>query len=363
MSPRFTIPCALILTIIASGCRDVVTIERPAPARARLTVKNERRFPIELRSAEDRDEYQLLSSSDAALIEFDLFPARYLLACTTPKGLLLLPAPMPFEDGRHPLEINVADAERIVSLADDPDFAPIPAGPALIGDILGIGQADERPAHIVDLPAFSIARRETTVAEYVAFLNAVDRVDDGWLAFDSKKSKITKDVDGKFETSSPNEPVVTVSLRGAVAYTEWKTRTTGVVHRLPTEREWEKAARGPYSWTYDYGNVYARESANQESGRIRDVGTFSASPWGIYDLTGNVFEWMSEPYDRFGHIRPFLASMLFPRPGEFALLRGGSFVLDGMYLRNSFRMRQRADVRTDDFGFRVVREIKSEMKP
>jgi hypothetical protein len=86
--------------------------------------------------------------------------------------------------------------------------------------------------------------------------------------------------------------------------------------------------------------------------------------FGVADLTGNAFEWVADVYDpaayagRDGRITPspFIRQATNATASPDHVLRGGSFVLDGMYLRNSFRMRQRPSVRTDDFGFRVVRE-------
>ena len=136
-----------------------------------------------------------------------------------------------------------------------------------------------------------------------------------------------------------------VSLAGAEAYCQWLSKTEGRKHRLPTEFEWEKAARGPSSFVYSYGNTYRQYLANQESGTIAPVGSFYPNEYGLFDMTGNVFEWMSNEFDT-------------RKPGKIMnqSLRGGSFVLDGIYQRNSFRMRQSKTVMTDDIGFRVLKE-------
>jgi formylglycine-generating enzyme required for sulfatase activity len=215
-----------------------------------------------------------------------------------------------------------------------------------------------------------MARHETTNEQYAAFLNAAgESVRDEWLAFDSRKCRIRRDeASRRWVTDAPRLPVVTVSLAGALAYCEWLSAATGFRHRLPTEIEWEKAARGTASSIYAYGDSYQRFAANQESGALREVGGYLPNGWGLHDLTGNAFEWCSdayvadawlllEPRDRRDGTRPA------PPPGrvaEFQILRGGSYALDGMYLRNSFRMRQRPGTRTDDFGFRVVRDAPPE---
>lgn len=228
----------------------------------------------------------------------------------------------------------------------------IPAGPALRGDVIGVGQEDERPARVEQVEGFWIGRDEVTVEQYLAFMNDVGKVDDLLLNRESRKLAIEL-VDGRWVRRSavPRRPVVAVSWFGATAYCEWLTRRTGKKHRLPTESEWEKAARGPESFVYSYGNIYRTAAANQESGRIREVGAFGENGFGVRDMTGNAFEWVEDVYDR--------APTPDPDVPAHRVLRGGSFVLDGMYLRNSFRMYHRPSVQADDFGFRVVREQES----
>ena len=226
----------------------------------------------------------------------------------------------------------------------------IPEGGSVQGDTIGVGQEDERPARLVRLPAFWLAKFEATNAEYAAFLNDVGAADEKWLNLESHKCMIKRE-GGRFASTEPRLPVVTVSWHGAQAYCAWLTKKTGRAHRLPTEAEWEKAARGPESFMYAYGNVYTQKKANQESGRICAVGSFAPNGFGLQDMTGNVFEWVKDSYDRHLYAHPDR-----PEPSEYHVLRGGSFVLDGVYLRNPFRMRYRPGVQADDIGFRVLRE-------
>ena len=232
----------------------------------------------------------------------------------------------------------------------------IPAGPALVGDILGVGQEDERPARVLPVAGFWIATHETTNGDYAAFLNGAGEVQPDWLALDSRKCRITLGADGRYGTDAPDLPVVTVSYEGAVAYCRWRTLETGVLHRLATEIEWEKAARGPCTTTYDYGDIYRRAAANQESGILRPVGEFGVRGFGLSDMTGNAFEWVADAYARDRYQHPPAADLDPAGEAAYRALRGGSFVLDGMYLRNSMRMRLRPGVRADDVGFRVVAE-------
>ena len=231
-----------------------------------------------------------------------------------------------------------------------PDFVWIPAGPGLVGDVLGVGQEDERPARILDFAGFWLAVTEVSNADYVRFLDACGAtVDPNWLDFTSRKCRLRRGADGRWATDAPELPVVTVSHAGALAYCAQRTAATGLRHRLPTECEWEKAARGPQSWIYAYGDVYRQEAANQQSGSLQHVGGHPPVGFGLCDMTGNAFEWVADMYARdawqTGHA---------PTSGEYRVLRGGSFVLDGIFLRNSLRMKLRPSVRADDVGFRVA---------
>jgi formylglycine-generating enzyme required for sulfatase activity len=250
-------------------------------------------------------------------------------------------------DGPFVLRIEEAPAE-------EEAWSYIPAGLSLQGDTLGIGQEDERPAHLAWISGFWMSRREVTNEEYCEFLNASELLDPTWLNLESRKCMIRRGPGG-FVAASPRLPVVTVSWIGAKSYADWLTRKTGRLHRLPTEAEWEKAARGPESFVYSYGNVYTSRCANQESGRLEEVGRFAPNGFGLFDMTGNAFEWVADGYDREAYARRERRDPCVPAEREYHLLRGGSFVLDGVYLRNSFRMRYRPTVQADDIGFRLVR--------
>ena len=228
-----------------------------------------------------------------------------------------------------------------------PGWCWIPAGPAIVGDTLGVGASNERPARIENVAGFWLAETEVTNLQYAQFLSAQSKVEDNWIDLESKKCRVQKLGDNQFRSDAPELPVVMVSFHGAQAYCDWLTEKTKQTHRLPVEAEWEKAARGPESNIYAYGNVYQQSLANQESGKLKPVKSYRPNSYGLYDMTGNVFEWMSNQNDP-------NADRVYKQS-----LRGGSFVLDGMYLRNSFRMRQSQSVMTDDIGFRVAKDSKA----
>lgn len=337
---------AAFAALSAPGCRTAAALGR-APQPVRLVLENPHRLDVRVEMVEGERCIEVAHPGSAFRVALDVFPGAYVVRAVTDSGPLALPAPV------FPAALGdgVACTVRVPQPphTSEADFAWIPPGPAVIGDLLGIGQEDERPARVVDVAGFSLGRTEVTNAEFAAFLSAVDpAVDAGWCAFDSRKCRLVRAPDGRWSTPAPREPVVTVSLAGARAYCAWRTRATGVPHRLPTEIEWEKAARGPESFVFAYGNTYRRFAANQESGTLRDVATHPPNGFGLFDMTGNAFEWTDDAYRE--------SAGQGPPEAEFQVLRGGSFVLDGMYLRNAFRMRQRPDVRTDDIGFRVARD-------
>lgn len=292
---------------------------------------------------------------DAATLALSLPPGRYALQLGTSERRVPLPLPAREPGYAPPATTTLAVAPWP---PDERDWRWIPGGPALRGDEFGVGQEDERPIATPTVAGFWLAAHETTNAQFAAFLDAVgrDAVARGWLDLDGPQCRVRWDAaTGKFATDAPDLPVVTVSWHGAVAYCDWLTATTGRRHRLPSETEWEKAARGPGTRVYAYGDTCTTAAANQESGRLRAVGAFAPNGFGLFDMTGNAFEWTNDAFVRNAHGAHPDDDDAAQRPA-FRALRGGSFVLDGIFVRNAMRMRLRADVRADDVGFRVLRE-------
>ena len=162
----------------------------------------------------------------------------------------------------------------------------IPAGPFIMGSDTG-GQEDA-PAQEVDLPAFAIDQFEVTNADFESFVTATGHVTDAEDA--GKKSWRDSFGEGK-----ENHPVVRVTWNDANAYCTW------VDKRLPTEAEWEKAARGTEGLIFPWGNEWVSGNANVKEAGLRTtvaVGSFGggASPYGVDDMAGNVWEWTADWY-------------------------------------------------------------------
>jgi len=161
------------------------------------------------------------------------------------------------------------------------------------------GPADERPAHQVSLPAFSIDRFPVTNSQFAALLNAAGPVNSAGEKLydaDDNDSRIHRR-DGKWTADKGygNHPVVEVSWAGARDYCAWAKK------RLPTEAEWEKAARGTDGRKYPWGNEapdgsHARFNAGYNNTAPVDGYSKGASPYGVLDMSGNAWEWVSSAY-------------------------------------------------------------------
>lgn len=181
--------------------------------------------------------------------------------------------------------------------AGDREMVAVPAGPFVMGS--DSGPADERPAHRVELPAFEIDRFPVTNESFARFLDAVGPFNargERLFDFDDPDARIHR-VHGRWRADPGYErhPVVEVTWAGARDYCAWRGK------RLPTEAEWEKAARGTDGRTYPWGDSPPDASrARYAAGwnETAPVGTHpaGASPYGVEDMAGNVWEWVSSAY-------------------------------------------------------------------
>jgi formylglycine-generating enzyme required for sulfatase activity len=185
----------------------------------------------------------------------------------------------------------------------DSTTAAIPAGDYTIGT--DRGPTSTTPSHRVRVEAFKIERTEVTVDAYEKFIIAT-RAPAPW------------------GTTRPlgTLPVTRVTWGDAANYCAWRHRPGG---RLPTEFEWEAAARGTAGRAYPYGSVAGTASANTESARRgapAPVGSFprGATPDGVHDMSGNVWEWTSSPMHAYPGGKPLPDSM-----SEYRVIRGGAF--------------------------------------
>ena len=202
--------------------------------------------------------------------------------------------------------------------------------------------------HEVRLPSFALSSHEVTFAEYDRFVAATgrDRPDDrGW--------------------GRGRRPVIDVSWEDAAAFADWLSGETGEAYRLPSEAEWEYAARAGATTSYGWGPFIGHNRANCEgcgsrwdASRTAPVGSFAANPWGLHDMHGNVWEWVADCRHADYRGAPTDGSA-WTRGGDCGLrmLRGGSWYSFGLILRTAFRLWGGADVRDPYIGIRLARSL------
>ena len=253
--------------------------------------------------------------------------------------------------------------------ADGMVMVYVPAGEFEMGSTEG--RDDERPVHTVALDAFEIDQTEVTNAQFAAFLNVQGNQEEGgatWLALEDEDC-LVEQVDGEFRPKSgyANHPVIKVSWYGAAAYCEW----AGA--RLPTEAEWEYAARGPenrvFPWGHDFDGTKVNYcDANCEEGWADEafddgyvltapVGSFptGASWCGALDLAGNVWEWVADWYGGDYYERSPTQNPLGPEEGDIKVLRGCSWYSYPDILRSASRYGYHPVIGDDNVGFRCAR--------
>jgi len=220
----------------------------------------------------------------------------------------------------------------------------VPAGEFTMGSVTG--DSDERPAHQVYLDAFSIDRYEVSIGEYAAFL---------------QDTGIPPPLDWKMMNILANKkrPVSNVDWADAAAYCKWAGK------RLPTEAEWEKAARGTDGRLYPWGNEpptprhanYGQKGLNN-NGALAPVGSYEEgkSPYGLYDMAGNVWEWVSDWYDNDYYKDSPSRNPTGPPKGGYKGIRGGAWNSSPKALRSSDRYWDPPSFRSQYFpGFRCAK--------
>ena len=210
---------------------------------------------------------------------------------------------------------------------------------------------DEKPIHIVDLDTFYIDQYEVTNAQYKLC------VDEGVCETQLETHSNTRpNYYGNSEFD--NYPVIWVDWNKANVFCEWRKA------RLPTEAEWEKAARGTEGRIYPWGDEITEYFANYNSsgGDTTPVGSYKSgkSVYDAYDMAGNVWEWVADWYDsEYYDILPEgVKNPLGPLVRlQDKVLRGGSFKFNGSNLRTSKRYPQSPNMHNNDFGFRCARSV------
>ena len=207
-----------------------------------------------------------------------------------------------------------------------PGMVLIPAGEFEMGDHFCEGHDDRRPVHTVYVDAFYMDTYEVTIGQYKEFINATGYKAPNW-------SKVAG-----FSPPDDQGPIICVSWYDAMAYAQW------VGKRLPTESEWEKAARGglrkkKYPWSDSTDNTKANYNSNSGPyvGRTTPVGSYAPNGYGLYDMAGNVWEWCLDEYDERFYVNSPPSNPIagdasisdimksYERVNSMRVLRGGSW--------------------------------------
>lgn len=210
------------------------------------------------------------------------------------------------------------------------------------------GQENERPVHRVWLDAFDLAAFQVTNAEYAVFLQATGR-----------EAPPTWD---QAQFNDPEQPVVSVSWFDALAYAQWLSAITGDAYRLPTEAEWERAARGgkegaQYPWGDDEPESRPRYAERWRNGPER-VGGGEPNGYGLYDMCENVHEWCADWYDASYYARAPERNPRGPLTGKRKVSRGGSWRHRVKSSRCAARSSIPPSFKYADYGFRVARDVR-----
>jgi formylglycine-generating enzyme required for sulfatase activity len=223
----------------------------------------------------------------------------------------------------------------------------IPAGSFEMGDLSGKGgNSDEKPVHVVKLKGFRLSRFEVTFEQYDVYADAAGRPrpsDEGW--------------------GRGSHPVINVSWYDAQGFIAWLNTATGHRYRLPSEAEWEYAARAgsrtDYPWGNDFDRIWTNGASPDENdtlGTTMPVGSFPANSWGLRDMIGNVWEWTQDCSRHYYDGAPVDGSARVEGDCVGRMVRGGAWALSPYCLRVSYRFGAVASRPEVNTGFRLARD-------
>ena len=251
-------------------------------------------------------------------------------------------------------------------------MALIPAGTFQMGS--ATGDVNEVPVHTVELDAFYIDQHEVTNAKYQTFVAATGHPAPRGIGYTAVYELLKNDYEPWKDPgfNHPNQPVTTVTWFDADAYCKWAGK------RLPTEAEWEKAARGGLEGTrYPWGNAepdnttanfadsqteFEWRNPNVDDGYLftAPVGTFQPNSYGLFDMAGNVWEWCADWYSATYYSEADVErprrNPKGPDTGERRVLRGGTWYRDAHTLRNAERVSDFPDNSLNVVGFRCAKD-------
>jgi len=239
--------------------------------------------------------------------------------------------------------------DRLADGSQGPELVVIPAGRFEMGDLQGNGDPDEAPVREVTLARpFALGRYEVTFEEYDHFARATGNP----LLDDSGFGR-------------GRHPVVNATWPDALAYVLWLSEQSGERYRLPSEAEWEYAARAGTRTGFWWGDEPQPGRANcsgcgteWDGDRTAPVGSLPANPFGLHEVLGNLWEWTADCFhDSYQGVPSDGRAHVYRHCGQ-KVVRGGSWVVPPRELRAANRWRIYPVAPSDEIGFRVVRELR-----
>lgn len=260
------------------------------------------------------------------------------------------------------LMLTILNACDKVSVSSEPpeDMVLIPAGDFIMGTDSEQANVDQKPAHKVHLDAFYIDKHEVANAQYEEFILAGGYKSkklwtrEGWDFIQNNQIKTPLKYRQNKISTEPDHPVIGISWYEADAYAKW------VGKRLPTEAEWEKTARGTDLRFYPWGNHMDFSKLNYfpHVTRVLAVGSFpqGASPYGVMDMAGNVWEWTADWYSESYYDRTPKTNPKGPSNGEYRVLRGGAWDSIRRQLQCTYRYYEKENYQNYTIGFRCAKD-------
>lgn len=273
-----------------------------------------------------------------------------------------------------------------------PAMVVIPTGSFLMGS--ASGRSSEIPQHEVNITqGFALSRSEITVGQFRQFVRASNYVPDsvkldGGSVYDERSGALRADPQATWESdyegnkADDNLPVINVSWNDANAYAHWLSERTGYTYRLPSEAEFEYALRGGTTTRYWWGpgtpsskveNLTGADDKSPHGRRwsnaFKDYGdgywgpapvmSFAANPFGLYDMDGNVSEWVADCWHD-NYVQAPTDGSAWMNPGCVAhVVRGGSWGSSPEQVNSAYRQGVNGDVRSARVGFRVARDLRA----
>lgn len=300
-----------------------------------------------------------------------------------------------FASGSVDAEISATPGAVFQECEECPEMVVIPPGSFTQGFDGGLEKRYEGPRREVTIDyAFAIGRFEVTQAQYAAFIERSGvEPSVGCFMWDGAKAPFLDEHGwadpGYGRPVADDEPVACLNWTHVNAYVTWLAEYTGKPYRLISESEWEYAARAgrdsdfTYAWGEDEaaacaeGNVYDERAAASRPdlslpnapcddgyAGLAPVGQFAPNPFGVYDMTGNVWEWLADCYEMpYADAAPVDGSVYINETCDRRGVRGGSWLSTMFWQRPTFRGRDPEDLTSRIFGLRVARDLPEAVSP